>query len=193
MKKLLFALALLAPAAFADSEFSVVLQGGASHYEQSLSGTDTGAAYGARIGFLPTPIIGLEVGYLGSQNNVSSSINAGSDQSTLMTNEAYGDVRVNIFPWHVTPYVFGGFGSTWVSGGEASGIPNNRANTVPFGAGLEANLGAFKVGARFQYNYLFENIYTGSNASGTPTSAAVDKGGNTDFWTASIDLGASFR
>lgn len=191
MRKLLFAVAaaaLVAPAAaFADSEFSVVLQGGAAKYNQSLSGSDVGAAYGARLGFLPTPMLGLELGYLGSQNNVNESLSEGRQASTLRTNEGYADVRLNILPGAVTPYVFGGYGLTWVNGAAASGVPNSSTSTLPFGAGLEANIGAFKVGGRFQYNYLFSSINTGS------TAVSVNKGGNSDFWSATVDLGASFR
>ncbi len=196
MKTLLVALAaalLVTPAVWADSEFSVTLEGGASHYTQSLaSGSDTGAAYGARFGILPTPMLGIELGYLGTQNNISQSLDTGRLASTLKTNEGYGDVRLNILPGDVTPYVFGGYGMTWVNGAAASGIPNKSANTLPFGGGLEANIGAFKIGGRFQYNYLFDKIYTGTT-NGTPSAVSVNKGGNSDFWDVSLDLGASFR
>ena len=196
MKKLLLALgaaALVAPAAMAESEFSIVLQGGASHYNQSLaSGSDTGAAYGARLGIMPTPQLGVELGYLGTQNNINATLNSGALASTLNTNEGYADLRVNIIPLVVTPYVFGGFGYTWVNGAAASGIPNTSTSTIPFGAGLEADIGAFKLGGRFQYNYLFSSINTGSTG-GTPSSVGVNKGGNSDFWGVTIDVGASFR
>jgi len=191
MKKILVALAaaaLVAPAAaLADSEFSIVLQGGAAKYNQSLSGSEVGAAYGARVGLLPTPMLGLELGYLGSQNNINESISEGRSASTLKTNEGYADVRLNILPGDFTPYVFGGYGRTWVSGAAASGVPNTSTNTLPFGAGLEANVGAFKIGGRFQYNYLFESINTGGN------TVSANKGGNSDFWNATVDLGTSFR
>ena len=177
----------LPAAAFADSEFSVVLQGGAAKYNQSLSGSDVGAAYGVRLGLLPTPMLGIELGYLGTQNNISESLSEGRQASTLKTNEGYADVRLNILPGEVTPYVFGGYGLTWVNGAAASGVPNSSTSTLPFGAGVEANLGAFKVGGRFQYNYLFSSINTGS------TAVTVNKGGNSDFWSATVDLGASFR
>lgn len=192
---LAFAAALLmAPASRADSEFSVVLQGGASHYTQALaSGSDTGASYGVRLGMLPTPMLGLEVGYLGTQNNINESLNLGRLSSTIKTNEGYADVRLNLLPGAFTPYVFGGYGLTWVNGAANSGIPNKTANTLPFGGGIEANAGTFKIGGRFQYNYLFDRIYTGSNASGTPTGVGADKGGSVDFWAVSLDLGASFR
>ncbi|HET7785230.1 MAG TPA: outer membrane beta-barrel protein [Myxococcales bacterium] len=194
MKTLLFAAAavLVVPAAaMADSEFSIVLQGGASHYNQSLSGSDTGAAYGARLGFLPTPMLGLELGYLGTQNNIQASLDQGREASTLKTNEGYGDIRLNILPGAVTPYVFGGYGLTWVNGAAASGVPNSSTSTLPFGGGLEANIGAFKLGGRFQYNYLFSSINTGTSSSGGTVS--VNKGGNSDFWGVTVDLGASFR
>jgi opacity protein-like surface antigen len=191
MKKLLFVLAAAAlvapPAAFADSEFSVVLQGGAAKYNQSLSGADVGAAYGARLGFLPTPMLGLELGYLGTQNNINQSLSEGRQASTLKTNEGYADVRLNILPGALTPYVFGGYGLTWVNGAAASGVPNSSTSTLPFGAGLEGNVGAFKLGGRFQYNYLFNSINTGGN------SVSVNKSANSDFWSATVDLGASFR
>ena len=191
MKKLLMvaaAAALVLPAAArADSEFSIVLQGGAARYNQSLSDAGTGAAYGARLGLLPTPMLGVELGYLGTQNNIQASLDQGRNASTLKTNEAYGDVRLNILPGAVTPYIFGGYGYTWVNGAAASGIPNSSTSTLPFGAGLEANMGAFKLGGRFQYNYLFNSINTGSD------TVSVNKGGNSDFWSATVDLGASFR
>src|SRR4051794_32284475 len=165
------AAALIAPAAaFADSEFSIVVQGGAAKYNQSLSGSDVGAAYGARLGFLPTPMLGLELGYLGTQNNINQSLSSGIQSSTLKTNEGYADVRLNILPGAVTPYVFGGYGLTWVNGAAASGIPNSSTSTLPFGAGVEGNIGAFKLGGRFQYNYLFDTINTGSN------NVSVNKG-----------------
>src|SRR5207244_715829 len=87
MKKLLAALAAVAlvvpAAAMADSEFSIVLQGGATKYNQSLSGSDVGAAYGARLGILPTPMLGIELGYLGTQNNINQSLSEGRQASTL--------------------------------------------------------------------------------------------------------------
>jgi hypothetical protein len=195
MKKLLLGLAAalaVAPLAMADSEFSVVLQGGGTKYNQALSsGSDLGVAYGARLGILPTPMLGIELGYLGSQNNVKESLDLGRSASTIKTNEGYGDVRLNFLPGAFTPYVFGGYGITWVNGGQASGIPNRSVNTLPFGGGIETNIGDFKLGGRFQYNYLFDKIYTGNSASGG--IASVDKGGNADFYNVSIDLGASFR
>jgi hypothetical protein len=85
------------------------------------------------------------------------------------------------------PYIFGGYGLTWVSGADAiaSGSHNN---TLPFGGGIDFNLGNFKIGGRFQYNYLFDAISVNSNG----TSGSVAKS-NADFWTATLALGVSFH
>ena len=202
MKKILTGLAaalLLAPlAARADSELSVVLEGGATHYNQGLSsGTDTGGEYGARLGIMPTPYLGVELGYLGSQNNVSQSFNAGHNVGTLRTNGGYADLRVNVLPGVVTPYVFGGYGLTHFDApGDSTSfnaLTSTTTSTIPFGGGLEANIGAFKLGGRFQYNYLFNHIYTGTGGNNNGAGVNVDKGGNADFYAVSLDLGASFR
>jgi hypothetical protein len=192
-KLILAALVLVAPAAMADSEVSLVLQGGASHYQQSLSGSNYGIAYGARLGVMPLSFLGVELGYLGTRNDLSVSSDGSVPAATLSTNEGYADLRVNLFPNVVTPYIFGGYGLTWVNGAAAAGIANDHVSTLPFGGGLEANISNFKLGARFQYNYLFNDIFAGTNASGSPTNAGVNKGGHADFWAATIDVGVSFR
>ena len=180
-------------AARADSEFSVVLEGGATRYNQSLSsGTDTGVNYGVRLGMMPTQIFGFELGYLGSQNNLNETLRSGTASQTLMTNGGYGDLRLNVLPGPVTPYVFGGYGLTnvKVSNEATTGLHGKTTSTIPFGGGLEANLGAFKLGGRFQYNYMFDRL---SNNSATATGVSVDKGGNADNYGVSLDLGASFH
>jgi hypothetical protein len=189
--RMLAAIALVASAARAEQEVSVVLQGGAARYNQSLSSTDTGAAYGARLGLIPTPFVGVELGYIGSMNDIDKTIGTTNFSSSLTTNEGYGDVRINVLPGPVMPYVFGGLGYVWVNGAGASGIPNSNTGALPFGGGLEANIinRTFKIGARYQYNYMFNRIYTGNNA----TVVAHQQGGNADFWTATVDLGASFK
>jgi hypothetical protein len=186
------ALVILAPAAaFADAEFAIQAEGGVSHYNRSLSGSDLGAAYGARLTVTPLQFLGIELGYLGTRNNISGTSGGGSGVivpgATLSTNEGYADLRINILPGPVMPYIFGGYGLTWVSGADAFASGDHN-NTLPFGAGLDFNIGAFKIGGRFQYNYLFDAISVSSNG----TSAGVSKS-NADFWTATLALGVSFH
>src|SRR5205823_3518545 len=117
MRKLLIVAAALAipAAARAESEFSLVVQGGGAQYNRDLAGsTDVGALYGARLGIMPAPVFGIELGYLGTQNNVKQTLTYGGGER-LITNGAQADVRLNVLPGAFTPYVFGGFGLTKVS------------------------------------------------------------------------------
>ena len=96
MKKILptaAALLLLPLAARAESELSLTLQGGAVKYDQALAApSDLGAQYGVRLGILPTPVLGVELGYLGSQSNVRDVVN-NTNSTRFISNGAYADAR----------------------------------------------------------------------------------------------------
>jgi len=197
MKKILLTLAallLLPLAARAESELSLTLQGGAVKYDQALaSPSDLGAEYGVRLGILPTPVLGLEIGYLGSQSNVRDVVN-NTNSTRFISNGAYADARVNVLPGNVMPYVFGGFGVTnFKVDNEVvnsdGGLHGKTVATVPFGGGVDFNLGAFKLGGRFQYNYLITDQLVRS----APNAAGVTTGNNTNFYGVNLDLGVSFH
>jgi len=197
MKKILLSAALLLlplAAARAESELSLTLQGGVVKYDQALAApSDLGAEYGVRLGILPTPVLGVEVGYLGSQSNVRDVVN-NTNSTRFISNAAYADARVNVLPGNVMPYVFGGFGVTnfKVDNEVVSsdgGLHGKTVATIPFGGGVDFNLGAFKVGGRFQYNYLITDqlVRSSPNGSGGTT------GNNTNMWGLNVDLGVSFH
>jgi len=197
MKKILLtaaAILSLPIAARAESELSLTLQGGGVKYDQALAApSDLGAEYGLRLGILPTPALGIEIGYLGSQSNVRDVVN-NSSTTRLITNGAYGDARVNILPGSVMPYVFGGFGVTnFKVDNEVissdGGLHGRTVATIPFGGGLDFNIGAFKIGGRFQYNYLLtDKLFRSAN-----TTTGVTTGNNTNFYGVNVDLGVSFH
>jgi hypothetical protein len=188
------ALLLLPIAARAESELSLTLQGGAVKYDQALaSPSDLGAEYGVRLGIMPTPVLGVEIGYLGSQSNVRDVVN-NTSSTRFISNGAYADARVNVLPGNVMPYVFGGFGVTnFKVDNEVvnsdGGLHGKTVATVPFGGGVDFNLGAFKVGGRFQYNYLLTDQLFRS----APNATGVTTGNNTNFYGVNVDLGVSFK
>jgi len=197
MKKILVgvaALFLLPVAARAESELSLTLQGGGVKYDQALAApSDIGAAYGVRVGVMPTPVLGVEIGYLGSQSNVRDVVN-NTSTTRFISNGAYADGRVNVLPGNVMPYVFGGFGVTnFKVDNEVvnsdGGLHGKTVATIPFGGGVDFNLGAFKIGGRFQYNYLLTDQLVRSS----PNGSGVTTGNNTNFYGVNIDLGVSFH
>jgi Outer membrane protein beta-barrel domain len=176
----------------AGSEFSVTLDGGIVKYDQALAEpSSVGTQYGVRLGLLPTPVIGLEIGYLGSSTNVHDVAN--NVGSRLVTNGGYADARVSFLPGNIAPYVFFGYGITSVKASNEAptalaGLHSHTASTVPFGFGLDVNVGSFKIGGRFQYNYLLTDQIVRS-----PTGTAGTAGNTTNFYGFSLNLGASFR
>jgi Outer membrane protein beta-barrel domain len=179
-------------AARADSEFSVTLEGGVVKYDQALAGpSSVGTQYGVRLALLPTPIVGVELGYLGSSSNVRDVANAVG--ARLVTNGGYADARVSFLPGDIAPYVFLGYGVTSVKASNEAptalaGLHSHTASTVPFGFGLEVNVGSFKIGGRFQYNYLLTDQIVRS-----PSGTASAAGNTANFYGFSLGLGASFR
>lgn len=156
---------------------------GVDKYSNDVDGdVDAGVGYGARIDLSPQRNLGLELGYHGAVNNLSSGL---TSDGRLITNQVGGDLRVNIvpptrdLPAHMRPYVFGGAYYHRVDTENFTpGFRDNvNAFALPVGAGLEANLGdRFLVGGRFAYNFLFNEI----DRMG---------GRNADFWTATVNLG----
>ena len=188
------AILLLPLAARAESELALTLQGGGVKYDQALaSPSDLGAEYGVRLGIMPVPAIGFEIGYLGSQSNVRDVVN-NSNTTRLITNGAYGDARLNILPDTVMPYIFGGIGVTNFKVDNEilnsdGGLHGKTVATIPLGAGLDFNIGNFKIGGRFQYNYLLtDQLLRSAN-----TATGVTTGNNTNFYGVNIDLGVSFH
>jgi len=188
------AVLLLPIAARAESELALTLQGGGVKYDQALaSPSDIGAEYGVRLGITPWPALGFEIGYLGSQSNVRDVIN-NSNTTRLITNGAYGDARVNVLPGSVMPYIFGGFGVTNFKVDNEivnsdGGLHGRTVATIPFGGGVDFNIGNFKVGGRFQYNYLLtDQLFRNAN-----TATGVTTGNNTNFYGVNVDLGVSFH
>jgi hypothetical protein len=183
----------LSPAARPESELSVTLHGGGVKYDQALAAPSSlGAQYGVRLGLLPTPVVGVEAGYLGSQSNVRDVVN-GIGSTRVVTNGGYADARVNFLPGSVTPYVFGGYGLTHLKVsnevvGSEGGLHGRTVSTIPFGGGVDANIGSFKIGGRFQYNYLLTDQLVRSAPSAGSTT-----GNSANFYGLGIDVGASFH
>ena len=69
------------------------------------------------------------------------------------------------------------------------GLHGKTVATIPFGGGVDFNIGAFKVGGRFQYNYLLTDQLVRSSPSGS----GVTTGNNTNFYGVNVDLGVSFH
>jgi hypothetical protein len=169
------------------SSMGVAIDAGLSHYGRGVSDEiNNGFGYGAIVDFAPVRNFEVEVNYQGALNTISSRF---STDGRIVTNEIGGDLRFNIVPakrelaGNLKPYIFGGAAYHRVdSVNFTPGISGNiNGFAVPVGLGLESDLGnRFLVGARFTYNFLFnENDGFG--------------GRKPDNWIVGANLGAHFE
>lgn len=163
----------------------IILDVGVSDYNRGSAGQiNTGVGYGALIDLSPMRNIGLELGYRGAVNDMKDQVSA---DGRVVTNQVGGNLRVNLvpatrdLPAGLRPFVFGGaFYHRVDTDGFTPGIGDDiNAFALPVGAGLEADISKrFLVGARFTYNFLFDETGPGKFTN------------DTDNWTASVNLGA---
>lgn len=172
------------PRAFGPS-VGIIADVGVSDYNRGLAGsTDPGVGYGVLVDLSPMRNIGLEVGYRGAVNDMKDRVSA---DGRVVTNQLGGNLRVNLvpatrdLPAGLRPFVFGGaFYHRVDTDGFTPGVSDDiNAFALPVGLGLEADISKrFLVGARFTYNFLFNE---------TGTDGFRD---DTDNWVASVNLGA---
>lgn len=163
----------------------LILDVGVSDYNRAYGNSvDTGVGYGALIDLSPVRNIGLELGYRGAVNDFGEQF---SGNGQVITNQVGGNLRLNLvpathdLPGGLRPFVFGGaFYHRVDTNGFTPGIGDDiNAFALPVGAGLEADISKrLLVGARFTYNFLFDETGPGKFAN------------DTDNWTASVNLGA---
>lgn len=163
--------------------FGIMGDVGVNRYTRSLAApTEPGVAYGARIDLSPSRNVGIELGYQGAMNDLNTRF---STDGRINTNQVGGDLRINLvpptydLPGHIKPFVFGGVAYQRITTQNFTpGMSNANAVAVPVGAGLEADLGdRFLIGARYTYNFLFNEADSFS-------------GGDADNWAATINVGA---
>jgi hypothetical protein len=148
---------------FAPCAVGLVVGGGAADFVSNgmSSLVQTGAAWDMHITVGTRSFIAFETGYMGTLNRLE---NGQGNAPFLMSNSLDTDLRINLIPWYVEPYVFGGVGWNHMS------ITNERADPqmaslfrnsdeqllVPAGGGISAYLGRHAtLDARATYRAMF--------------------------------------
>lgn len=139
-------------------DFNVFARGGIAGYTGGLGGlTGTGPAWGLTVNVQPSNILGFELSYDGSKNNVTDRrLGEGPD---LYRNGASGLLKVGLpFVEKVKPFVGGGLGVSYVAvRGESAGLyKDDTMEEVPLAAGLEFNSGGVTAGFRGTYRILVD-------------------------------------
>jgi len=166
---------------------TVTLGGGVMNFTGSgaRGATNTGGAWGLRLGWGTRAIIGLEAAYIGSANKMSL---PGLDPSSvLLGTGAEGNLRLNApFLVHdnlISPFALGGVGWTRFDiinddFNTSGALEKDHVMTVPVGAGLAMGIHGFMIDARYTYRFVFNEDLLGNT--------------NLDNWIVSANVGSEF-
>ncbi len=149
--------------------------------------TNVGGGWNVRVGILTRFLISAELQYVGSAQGINA---AGLDNNAiLLSNGAEMNLRLNILPGMIQPYVFGGIGYRHYN------ITNTATNTsalqdsddigmVPVGGGIMFRIGSsFFLDARGTFRWAFEDQML---------TNPVDSGIGMSTWAGTLNAGAEF-
>jgi hypothetical protein len=183
----------VAGAAFAQEDergrgdLNVFLRGGIAGYTGDLGAlTGAGPSWGVTVNLQPTTLLGFEVGYEGSKNDVTDPRLL--DDPSLYRHGASGLLKVApplLANEQVRPFVGLGLGASYVTvRGEDAGLyENDLMEEVPLVAGVEFNTGVLTAGFRTSYRLLVDEGFADPARAGDP-------GG--DLLEANFTLGGRF-
>jgi hypothetical protein len=162
-------------------EIKVFAKGGLGNYTADLaSHTQNGPVWGVTLNLQPVSLLGVEVGYEGSRNQV----NGASPDTALLRNGGFGLLKLSLPLPIIKPFIGLGIGGSYVavSGASTGGFQNAFVSEIPAAIGVELSLFNLTAGARATYRYM-----------GSP-SFATNVIGNTaaGFWDGELTLGLRF-
>jgi hypothetical protein len=178
----------------ANQGLSVALQGGVAGFTSTLAPRiEPGGGWGLLVAAQPTPIVGLELSYLGASNYIDDPLAGGS--SRLIRTAGQADVKFSLLPRAVEPYLFGGIGLNRAtirnnnSTTASAGYQPDTFGSVPVGGGINFHAGRLLVGARGTYDWLFSQSFAPRSSDGKLGITGAPFG---DIWRAELNLGGTF-
>lgn len=178
----------------ANQGLSVALQGGVAGYTSKLAPRiEPGGGWGLLVAAQPTPIIGLELSYLGASNYIDDPLAGGG--SRIVRTAGQADIKFSLLPRAVEPYLFGGIGLNRATirnnnpVAASAGYQPDTFGSVPVGGGVNFHAGRLLVGARGTYDWLFSQSFAPRSSDGKLGITGAPFG---DIWRAELNLGGTF-
>ncbi|PTL83470.1 outer membrane beta-barrel protein [Vitiosangium sp. GDMCC 1.1324] len=150
----------------------VLLGGGTEGYTgANAPDLNIGFSYGATVGYKPTKMLGLEVGYNGGLTDIDRAGPGGAaNGADIVRNAGQAAVTVGLTATALQPYLMGGIGIQNYNVRGLSplfGYTDDTAGYVPAGVGLRYNIGhLLTADARVDYNFPFSQSFAPSGANG---------------------------
>lgn len=116
-----------------------------------------GETYGVNIAFRPSKVLGFELAYSGSVNQINTAYYPAAqtnDGADIVRNGGSLIVTLGLTVTEVNPYILAGVAVNQftVRDGQSVGFKNDTAEAIPVGAGLRAQFGHFISDLRFAYS-----------------------------------------
>jgi hypothetical protein len=157
-----------------QGDLNVFLRGGVSDYTGDLgSDVQAGPAWGLTVNVQPMRLLGFELGYEGSKNDVTPDL---LPDASFTRHGISGLVKVAPpLIEKVKPFVGVGLGASYVSVDGGAGLyDSDLVEEVPMAAGIEFNTGAVTAGVRATYRLLVDEGMADSAALGNPQGGLFD-------------------
>jgi len=167
-----------------QGDVNVILGGGIGGYTGDIGGlTATGPAWGVTLNVQPYTMLGFEVGYDGSKNDVTDDRFRAAEAPSLIRHGASSLVKLSPPLEKIRPFVGAGLGVSYVyANGPATGpYDSDFMEEVPLAAGIEFNAGALTAGIRGTYRILVDDNFADAavpdDASGGLLDTSLTVGG----------------
>ncbi|WNG35956.1 hypothetical protein F0U61_21500 [Archangium violaceum] len=153
-----------------QGDVNVFVGGGIGGYTGDLGGLSaTGPTWGVTLNLQPYKMLGFEVGYDGSKNDVTDDRFRAAEAPSLMRHGATSLVKLSPpFMERVRPFVGAGLGVSYVYVRGAGNGPysSDLMEELPLAAGVEFNSGALTAGIRGTYRVLVDDNFADAAVPG---------------------------
>jgi hypothetical protein len=161
-----------------QGDVNVFVNGGVGGYTGDLGELSaTGPTWGATLNLQPYKMLGFEVGYEGSKNDVTDDRFRAADAPSFIRHGATSLVKVSPPFEKVRPFVGAGLGVSYVyvrGAGAGDAYSSDLMQQVPLAAGLEFNSGALTAGIRGTWRVLVDDNFADAAVPGDASGALVD-------------------
>jgi hypothetical protein len=161
-----------------QGDVNVFVGGGIGGYTGELGGLSaTGPTWGATLNLQPYSMLGFEVGYEGSKNDVTDARFRASEAPSLLRHGVNSLVKISPPMERIRPFVGAGLGVSYVyvrGGDDAGPYSSDLMEQVPLSAGLEFSSGALTAGVRGTYRVLVDDNFADAAVPGDASGGLLD-------------------
>lgn len=167
-----------------EGDKNVFVKGGVSAFTGDLAAySEAGPSYGVTLNLQPFNVVGIELGYEGSRNEIEDD----RAQNGLVARNGVSAMLKVAPPFieRVKPFVAAGLGASYLSVRNGAALyGNDYMQEIPLAAGIEFNAGMLTAGARGTYRVLIDEDFANeAEPTGDPEGGLFD---------ATLTLGARF-